>query len=368
MKSLLSKIGSLFVLTLLVTFTLAPSSGFANQKCAAKLQGWVHVPAGTPYWGTYKCSGPGCQIITSAMPDSDGVTRCEGCGKPHSGESFIDPQTKNDFDGELYVLDPGGIGDTKLAESGLKWSCPECSATNFRVQHTCKNCSAPQPKDFENFLVDENGEFVNRNRAQQATTSDSGLTSFQDGVSTPLVADVSSDTNADTSDTNAFQTTASKPLNSNLSKDSIWQEKQEPQQTFSTPKQNNYEPAGLDRQKYETPQKPWRAWVKRGGAVLAAITATTIIWGVHTFSEPGYVTQVDSARIVVEYQHHGDTYTAQLDPQIVASGVRWHAGEPITLHFSNFYWVKNHTAQGAERANAEVYAPILLERNNRGDH
>lgn len=54
----------------------------------------------------------------------------------------------------------------------------------------------------------------------------------------------------------------------------------------------------------------------------------------------------------------------KLDPETLHSGVRWHVGEPVTLHFTNYNWFKTSPPKAAKRSNAEVYQPILLERGN----
>ena len=321
---------SRFILFVSLLLQFSVPSFAAPGTCQRSLKDWAPVPEGTAYWGTYICKGSGCGIETSAMPDAVGAVRCHNCGKGHSGEPFIQPQIKYRGD-QLYVLNPGGVGDTQMANSGLKWQCPECQTTNFRVAKICKNCNEAQPSEVDNYLVNENG--------QPSHDPDHPLRQTPDAS-----ADHSSAL-AGSSRSNSLETETADAVNlDNPSNQPI--------------RVNGVLKGHLQQQ----PHHPWKAWLKKGSAVALAITASAIIWGVQTFSEPGIVTDVNGTQIEVSYEHNQQTYSMKLDAETLKSGVLWHRGEPVTLHFTNYQWLKTDLPTAAERSNAEVYQPILLER------
>jgi hypothetical protein len=305
-RTLVYSIAILFSVLILVT----ANSSSAGIACSEFFDEYTHVPANVTYWGSYICKY--CAIKTPAMPHADKVTRCDHCGSPHRGEPFIAPLTKT-IGGELYVLNPGGLGDFKIeAASGLKWECPSCNTANFQTQKNCPNCSNQQPENLLPHIIDENHNYVNRDRI--AAKSQTELNRENPANDSMIIV--------------------------------------------------NGKQVKLNQDSLSPVNRNWKAWLKRGSVVLASVTAGAILWGAQTFSEPGFVKDINDGQITIEYIHDGTNHSIELDPSTAKSGVRWHNGEPVVLHFSNITWLTEKLPVGAERSNAEIYVPVLMERGS----
>jgi hypothetical protein len=307
------------ILLAFISFNLS-LVGFAQTNlgspnaCNIALRGWVEVPPGQKYWGgTFVCRGKGCGIETPAVPDDDGQIRCSNCGKVHDTELIRDPETKNE-NNKFYVLNPAWVG-TSLPPKSVRIAAVPSTTIPLDEQSSVETPIASTPEENPAPLAD---------RYSSEDRYSSGDERY--------------------------------PYPSQSSNDSFDQESLREHLANS-----------LNRYRSTNSTQPIKAWIKIGSATVAAITAGALIWGIQTFAEPGVVSMVNQDHISVRYSHNEKSYSIDLDPEALKSGVRWREGEPVTLHFTNGHWFQNEQPIGAERSNAEVYAPILLERSNTVD-
>lgn len=319
MKHLLIKLLiALFVLQLPATPTLAQED-LKFKATGQTVECEIYLRPGLDkIWGSYVCEGNCGGNIVSAKPTFEGRARCQGCGKPNTGEE-IRPPKHIKRGGKVYFIAEASLVEPINGSEGVLLNCPFCGAAsnNPALSGSCPGCGAEHDVSQVSSAVAPKGAVVTKvgvDPHAEPAQKPSSRRRLKDSASSVAVDAIAKTPGATVS--------------------------------VTLPTRNT----GSFLSQVPTPLKALAAGAVTAGAI------GFVAWGYDTYSEVGLVTQVvESSHVVVLV----DTDSGSLEYKLKIRGdevVAWRVGEEVEVFYTNF-----HGAKGAERSNADVYVP--QERN-----